>query len=138
MNIENVEASFFRHLYEQLEIPYGISLFEEINRQDFSEYQEWIVVQPLANPLGNQPKQTFLLHAAVQKSGSAERVRLSRLVDKVLASIDQGTRIDTYDYTTGELIGEMEVSEASLSPVMPHASGGSFRSITVGVVYACN
>jgi hypothetical protein len=136
MKLENVEASLFRYLYEQLEVVHGIRLMEAINLDNFDDLAEWVVVAPLSNVLGFQPKQLFFLHAAVQKVGDDESIRLARLVDKVLSVMDQGTRIDAYDVATGELTGEMEVSDMSISPVLRHASGGSFRSITIGVVYA--
>ena len=138
MTITNVEVSFYRYLYEQLEVPYGIKLFESTNLTDFSECEEWVVVDPLSNPLGQQPKQLYFLHAAVQKGGAEERLQLSRLVDKVVATVEQGSRIDVYDYDTELIVGEMEICEVSMSPIMQHTSGGSYRSITLGVVYACN
>jgi hypothetical protein len=136
MKLTDVEASFFRYLYENLEVTDGIKVLEDINLQDFSGMVRWVVVDSLSNRLGPQPVQLYFLHIAVQKQGALAKAALVELVNKVVEVIDEGTSITVYDYATGLEIGEMEVSETSLSPVMPHFSGGTFRSMTVGVVYA--
>lgn len=135
MKLQDVEASFLRHLYENLTVTNNIKVFENINQIDFSALEKWIAIDSLTNSLGNEPKQLFFVHCAVQKGLKNEKSILAALVDLAVGFLEQGTRITAYDYTTGLSIGEMEVCEASLSPVLQHAGGGSFRSITIGLVY---
>lgn len=136
MRLADIESSFLRHLYENLEVASGIKIFEHTNQIDFTTFTRWVVLDTLSNSLGNQPKQLWFVHCAVQKGLKHEKAELTSLVDTVLDVVDQGTRFMIYDDEgTGDPIGEMEVCEASLSPVLQHAGGGSFRSITVGLVY---
>lgn len=136
MTLTDIEASFFRYLYEQLEVPYGIRVFEDITLEAYDGLQKWVVIESLTNPTGPQPKQLYFLHLATQKNGKYSKEELIRLVDRAISVIDKGTTIVVYDYDTGLEIGGMEVCETSLSPVMPHFSGGAFRTLTVGVTYA--
>lgn len=152
MSIANLEASVFKYLYDELEVGKSIRIFDDVNLESFKTLTEWVVFETLTNPLGDQPKQLFFLHASLQKGLKRERILLARLVDKVLDKVAKGTRLPLYDFdayetelaaaqvgdppVTPRQIGEMEVTENSLSPVMHHISGGVFRSITIGVVYA--
>lgn len=136
MTLTDVEASFYRYLYENLEVPYDIRILEDITLQEYDGLSKWVVIDSLPNTLGVQPKQMYFLHIATQKAMKNAKEELLRLVDQVLAVIKLNTVITVYNYDTGEEIGGMLVSERSLGPVMPHFSGGTFRSLTVGVVYA--
>lgn len=138
MNLGNIEASFFRYLYEQLEVPHGVSILEDINLEDFEGYTKWVVIDSLTNPLGPAPKQLYFLHIAVQKGLKNGKVDLINLCDLVDSVVNEGTEIQVYDVETEEAVGVMTVSETSLSPVMAHFSGGMFRSMTVGIVYVGN
>jgi hypothetical protein len=136
MDLTHIEASFFKYLYENLELTDQIKILEDIRLQDFEGLTKWVVIDSLTNRLGDQPKQLWFLHIAVHKAMAHTKVELIRLCDKVEKLLDVGTEIQVYDYDSHEAIGTMTVSETSLSPAMPHFSGGMFRSMTVGVVYA--
>lgn len=138
MSITNLEVSFYRYLYEQLEVAKGIRLFEAVDLEAFTALTEWIVIETLTNPLGAAPKQLYFLHISLQKGMKNEKILLSRLIDKVVAAVNNGVRFPIYDYDTAEQIGQAEIIETSLSPMMNHVSGGCFRSLTVGVAYAGN
>jgi len=135
MTLTDVEASFFRYLYEQLEVPLGIRVFEDITLEEYADLEKWVVIETLTNITGYQPKQLYFIHMATQNNGKRSKEVLIRLVDQVMQVINKGTTIVVYDYDDGQEIGGMEVQETSLSPVMPHFSGGAFRSLTVGVTY---
>lgn len=136
MTLTQIEASFFRYLYEELEVGLGIQVLEDINLRDFTGMSRWVVVDTLSNKQGEQPKQIFFLHIATQEQGAKAKEVLTALTDSVTEAVNPGVAIPVYNTLTGLEIGGMEVSETSLSPVMPHASGGLFRSLTVGIVYA--
>lgn len=136
MTLTDIEASFFRYLYEQLEVPYGIRVLEDITLEEYADLEKWVVIESLTNPTGDQPKQIWFAHIATQKNGKFSKETLIRLVDQVTKVLKKFTTITVYSYDTGLEIGGMEVCETSLSPVMPHFSGGAFRTLTVGVTYA--
>ena len=137
MRLTDIEASFFRYLYENLKVvPPGIQILEAINLDDFSGMSKWVVIDSLTNNTGPQPKQNYFLHIAVQETGADGKEELIRLVDIVMTKLYPLAIIPVYDYDTGTKLGDMEVSDTSLSPVMRHRSGGLFRSMTVSVVYA--
>lgn len=131
----DVEASFHRHLYETLEVPLGIKIFESVNQVSFDKYTKWVVIDTLTNILGAEPKQLFFVHVATQKGLKNEKSELLALVDSVMVILEQGTRINMYAASTGLEIGEMEICDLSLSPVLQHPGGGAFRSFTVALVY---
>lgn len=135
INTSDVEASFHRHLYETLEVPLGIKIFESVNQVSFDKYTKWVVIDTLTNILGAEPKQLFFVHVATQKGMKNEKSELSALVDSVMVILEVGTRINRYDATTGVEVSEMEISDLSLSPILQHPGGGAFRSFTVGLVY---
>jgi hypothetical protein len=135
LTLHQVESALLRHLHEQLEVPLGIKIFESVFYVDFTTYTKWVVIDYLSNVLGPQAKQLLFLHIAVKKQGQNEAEELAKLVDSVYSVVDQGTRFAVYNYTTGAVIGETEVCEVSLSPVMQHQGGGSYRSLTLGLVY---
>lgn len=134
-SLENLEASLQRYLYTNLELAKSIKVFESVNQVDFTSFTKWVVIDTLTNNLGAEPKQLIFLHIATQKGLKNEKAELTKLVDTVLGIIDFGFRIDVYSYTTGLVIGEMEVSDASLSAVMQHPGGGAFRTLSLGLVY---
>ena len=131
----DLEASFFRYLYETLEVAHGVTILDDITLRDYDGLSKWVVIDSLTNNIGPQPKQLYFLHIAVQKGGENEKDDLIRLVDLVMQVIYYGAAIPVYSYASGEVIGGTQVVETSLSPVMPHFSGGKYRSMTVGLVY---
>lgn len=136
MYTADIESSLFKALYDTLEVPHGIRVVEDIAYVDFTSYSTWVVIDSLTNTTGPLPKALYFLHIAT-KGGNLNDVQfLNRAVDKVLAVISEGARLSVYDDSSGALIGEMEVSESSLSPVIKHPNGGNYRSLTVGLVYA--
>ena len=136
MNISDIESSLFRFLYNNFEVPLGIKIFESVFYVDFKAYDKWIVVDSLTNSTGGVPKASFFLHLSIKNGLLNEKVVLNRLIDTVTQLINPGFRIDVYDDATGLPKGEMEVSETALLPVLQHAGGGSFRSLSVELVYA--
>jgi len=136
MTISDVESSLFKFLYDTFEVAQGIKIFENTNYVDFTTFNEWIVVDTLSNTTGSVPRANYFLHISIKNGLRNEKATLNRLVDKVCKEINPGRRFLVYDDTTGVLKGEMEVCETSLIPVLQHAGGGSFRSLTVGIVYA--
>ena len=136
MKLTDIEASFFRYLYENLEVAKSVKVLEDINLQDFEGMTKWVVIDPLTNSMGDQPKGMYFLHIAVRESGALAKEELIKLVDTVYDVINKGVVIPVYSYSTGVQLGAMEICETNLSPMMPHFSGGIFRSMTVGVVYA--
>jgi hypothetical protein len=136
MNISSIESSLFKILYDSLEVPFSIKIVENATYIDFKTYSTWIAIDSLTHSTGSIPKALYFLHIAT-KDGKANDIQvLNRVVDKVLAVINQGARINVYDDSSEALIGEMEVCETSLSPVIKHPAGGNYRSLTVGLVYA--
>lgn len=136
MRISDIESSLYKKLYDSLEVPFGIKVVENITYVDFTTYNAWLVIDTLTHTTGSVPKALYFLHIA-SKDGNYNDVQiLNRLVDKVLDVVNQGARIDVFDDSSGALIGEMEVCESSLSPVIKHPNGGNYRSLTVGLVYA--
>jgi hypothetical protein len=136
MNLASVESSLYKFLYDNFEVNLGIKIFENVNYVDFEAYDKWIVIDTLSNTTGSVPKANYFLHLSIKNGLLNEKVVLNRLCDSVTALITQGARIDVYDDETEELVGEMEVCETSLVPVLQHIGGGSYRSLTVGLVYA--
>ena len=136
MTLEQIEASFLRHLYTNLEVSQGVKIFEETNQVDFTSFENWVVIDTLSNSSTEQPKQLWFLHCALQKGLKNEKANLIKLVDKVMPLVQRYTGIPVYDVVSGAQIGAMMVCEVSLSPVMRHPGGGAFRSITVGAVYS--
>lgn len=137
MTLSQIESSFFKYLYETLQTPLGITVIESINLKNFDGFTKWVVIDSLSNSLEpGQPKQLFFLHISVQKGLKNENVLLTQTVDAVLNVVDTGTRMDVYDLTTRQVIGEMEITERSLSPVYEHRNGGAFRSLTIGIAYS--
>lgn len=136
MNIlTNVEASLYRYLYENLTVPDGVKIFEDVVSVDFVSYTEWVVIDSLSNSLGDQPNQLYFLHIAQQKSSPNSKEALIRLVDKVVTLFEGGNEIALYDYDSGAQIGAMTVARASLQPVRQHREGGSYRPLSIEIVY---
>ena len=135
MTIEDVEASFFKYLYDELEVSHGVAILEDINLASFDGMEKWVVIDSLSNPLGAEPKQIYFLHIAVQKGMKRSKALLNSLVSLVDSVVNKGVAIAVYDSDTTAEIGGMTVSKTSLSPVLPHYSGGMFRSMTVEIVY---
>jgi hypothetical protein len=135
MNIEDVEASMVRYLYENLQIPYGIKVYEDLIDQDFGAYDQWVVVDTLTNSGGYQPIQHYFIHAAVKNKGAGQKQELNVLTDRVNSVLSLGTTITLYSYSSGQQLGYMTVSEINLSPVMQHSSGGAYRPLAVSIVY---
>lgn len=137
MTQTDFEASIFRYLYENLEVPYGIKIYEDKNVVDYTAQEEWVVIDSLTTlRLDTQPKALYFFHCAIQKGLNNGKEKLTRLLDKVIPLMRVNSRIVLYDYDSGDQIGEAEVCENSLSPILQHPGGGSFRSITAGVIYA--
>lgn len=136
MNISSVESSIRKILYDNFEVPHGIKVFENIYYQDFETYDQWLVIDSLSHSTGPLPKALYFIHISIKNGLANEKVVLNRLTDLVCSVINPMARFDVYDDVTYQRIGEMEVSETSLSPVLQHAGGGSFRSLTVGFVYS--
>lgn len=136
MRTADIESSLFKVLYDTLEVPHGIRVVEDISYVDFETYTTWVVIDSLTNTTGATPKALYFLHIATKDGNLNDIQILNRVVDKVLDVISEGARLSVYDDSSGALIGEMEVSDASLSPVIKHPNGGNYRSLTVGLVYA--
>lgn len=136
MNTASVESSLFKYLYEKLEDPFEIKIVENIAYIDFSTYNSWVVIDQLTHTTGSIPKALYFLHIASKDGNLNDTQILNRLVDKVLAVVNEGCRIDVFDDSSEVLLGDMEVCETSLSPVIKHPNGGNYRSLTVGLVYA--
>lgn len=136
MNISSVESSLFKFLYESFEVPLGIHIFENTYYVDFDSYDKWIVMDSLHHTMGSVPRANYFLHLSIKNGLLNEKVVLNRFCDAVTKLVNEGKRIAVYDDETAELVGEMEVCETSFSPVLQHSGGGSYRSLTVGLVYA--
>lgn len=136
MNISSVESSLFKFLFDNFEATEGIKIFESVYYVDFDTFDKWIVIDSLSNTAGSVPKANYFLHLSIKNGLLNEKVILNRLCDSVTKLLSEGTRIDVYDDETEVLVGELEVCETSLAPVMQHMGGGSFRSLSLGVVYA--
>lgn len=139
MNLLDLEMSLHRYLYENLELTQNIKIQQDINKVDYDSFDQWVVVDSLTNRLGPNPKQLWFLHCAVKQGQKNEKIILTQLVDSVLSLFDSGDgalRIPAYSYSTGNVIGELEVTSCSLSPVLPHKGGGAMRSMTLEMVYA--
>lgn len=135
MTFEDVEASVVRHLYEKVQLPYGVKVYEDLISQDFVSYSEWVVIDSLSNPLGAEPVQHYFIHIAIQNEAPNAKQKLNVLTDKVVSALDFGTEIKLYSYVTRQLIGYMTVSDASISPVTQHKGGGMMRSLAISIVY---
>ena len=136
MKIADTESSLLKFLYDKFEVLLGIKVFESVYYVDFETYDKWIVIDSLSASTGGVPKANYFLHLSIKNGLINEKVVLNRLCDTVTALISEGTRINVYSDATGLLIGEMEVTDTSLVPVLQHAGGGSYRSLSVGIVYA--
>lgn len=135
MTIEDIEASVMRHLYEKVQLPYGIKVYEDLTSQDFNAHTEWVVIDSLTNQLGAEPVQHYFIHIAIQNEAPNAKQKLNVATDKVVSMMNEGTEIKLYSYVTKNLIGYMTVSDASLSPVTQHKGGGMMRSLAVSIVY---
>jgi len=136
MNTASIESSLYKYLYDSLEVPFGVKIFESTFYLNFENFTKWVAIDTLSNSAGAVPRALFFLHIAVKDTGVHDTQILNRLVDSVTNVVNYGTRIDIYDDNTGILAGEAEVSDTSLSPIVKHPTGGSYRSLTVGLVYA--
>lgn len=136
MKIADVESSIFKFLYDNFEVLSGIKVFESVYYVDFETYDKWIVIDSLSHTTGSIPTAHYFLHLSIKNGLLNEKVVLNRLCDEVTKLINPGTRIDVYSDATGILIGEMEVTDTGLVPVLQHAGGGSYRSLSVSFVYA--
>lgn len=136
MNTASIESSLYKYLYEQLEVPHSVKIFESTFYLNFDTYSAWVAIDSLSNSGGALPKALFFLHVAVKDTGANDVQALNRLVDLVSSVVNYGTRLDVYNDATGILAGEAEVVQTSLSPIVKHPTGGSYRSLTVGLVYA--
>lgn len=136
MRTSDVQSSLYKYLYEKLEDPFGIKIVENISYVDFSICNAWLVIDSLTHTTGSIPKALYFLHIASKDGNSNDIQVLNRLVDKVLDVVNEGCRIDVFDDSSEVLLGDMEVCETSLSPVVKHPNGGNYRSLTVGIVYA--
>lgn len=135
MKLQDIESSFFRYLYENLEVAESIKVFESIYLQDFDSFTKWCVIDSLSNSMNAQPVQLYFLHCSVQKAEKNQKEVLIDLVDKVYSLVSKGTRITVYDYPSEDVIGELEVTKVQLGPVLQHAGGGALRSITVAIAH---
>jgi len=136
MNIASVEASLHKFLFDNFEILLGIKVFESVYYVDFENYNSWIVIDSMGHTTGPIPRADFYLHLSLKNGLANEKALLNRLIDAVTSVINPYTLIDVYDDATEELLGQMEVVETSLLPVLQHAGGGCYRSLAVGLVYA--
>jgi hypothetical protein len=136
VNISSLESSFFKLLYETFEVPFGIKIFESVYYVDFTTYDNWIVIDSLSHTTGSVPKAQFFLHLSIKNGLMNDKVVLNALIDKVTAAINQGFRFNCYDSVTALLIGEAEIADTNLAPALLHMGGGSFRSLSVEIVYA--
>ena len=134
VGLDDVEASLFKYLYDTLEVEKGIAVHDSITLEDFSAFTKWVVMDTLNTYVGAQPKTLYFLRAAVQHGMKNESTELASLVDTVVNEVD-GANVPIYDYETEELVGNMNITVDSISPAIPHSSGGSFRSITLTVTY---
>lgn len=135
MTLEDVEASLVRHLYERVQLPYNVKVYEDLFEVDFDNYPEWVVIDSLSNTLGAEPVQHYFIHIAIQNEAPNSKQKLNVLTDKVVNELNEGTEIKAYSYVTKTLIGYMTVSNCSLSPVTKHKGGGMMRSLAVDIVY---
>ena len=135
MTISDIESSLFKYLYDNFEVPLSIKIFESVYYVDFDTFDRWVVMDSLSHSTGPLPKGNFFLHISIKNGLLNDKVVLNRLVDTVTSLIYQGVGIPVYSDATGVYIGDMEVCETNLVPVLQHAGGGSFRSLTVGVLY---
>jgi hypothetical protein len=136
MTITDIERSFFKVLYDSFEASQGIKIFDSVYYVDFETFTKWIVVESLSHTTGPVPRANFNLHISTKKGLRNEKNELLRLIDAVCAVINQGARFNTYSDSTGTINGEMEVCFTALLPIMQHGGGGSFRTLSVGIVYA--
>lgn len=135
MTLSDLEGSVYKYLYENLEIPHGVKIIEDITLENYDGLQRWVVIDSLTGTDGPQPKEFFYLHAAVQHGQMHSKKDLTALVDLVRSLVNEGVVIPVYNIDTFAYLGECEVTETSRSPVFLHPNGGLFRSITVGLVY---
>lgn len=136
MTISDIDRSLFKFLYDTFEVPKGIKIFDNVHYVDFTTFDKWIVVDTLSNSTGSVPRANYYLHISLKNGLRNEKLVLNRFVDEVCAQLNPMRRLNVYDDLTGTLKGEMEVCETSLTPILQHSGGGSFRSLAVGFVYA--
>jgi len=132
----DIESSLLKYLYDSLEGPYGIKIFESVFYVDFTSFDKWIVIDSLSNSVGSTPRANFALHISIKNGLRNAPVVLTQLVDKVLKLFPQYQRISVYDGILGTVNGEMELCAAGLLPTQRHAGGGEFRTLNISVVYA--
>ena len=130
---ENVDASLYKYLTEQT--PVGVRVFDDVISEDFDTANQWIVIDTLSDNAGEQPKQNYFLHIAQQKNAPNSKSILSKLVGAIYSIVDEGSMIPLYDVETELELGQMRVSNCTVSPMMIHKAGGSMRTISLGIVY---
>lgn len=139
MDITSLEASFKKYLRDNLEVAQGIKVFDDVNKVDPLAQTQWVVIDPLRTDPNILGRSLYFLQIAVQKQDTNERLNLNKLVSKVCAVVNEGVNIDGYDFATGLLDGScLSILDTSLSPVLVHSGGGSFRSLTVDILYNGN
>ena len=131
----NVEASLLRYLFENLTVPHGVKIFEDIYSQDFDRFEKWVVIDTLSGTLGVQPKQHFFIHVATQKAAPNAKEALTRLFGMVAVLLTEGTEVLLYDYDTNTIIGSMFVLNPSATPIMQHKGGGNMRTLSLALTY---
>jgi hypothetical protein len=136
MNLSEVEGSLLRFLYDNFELPHEITIVEDTTTQDYTHLKRWIAIDTLSNRIGDQPKQNYFLHIAVQKQGALAKSELHKLVDLVVnTTMTAGTQIPVYAELDGSEIGVAQLVSPGLSPILAHFSGGMYRSFSFGLVY---
>lgn len=135
MKITDVERSLFKYLYDNLEVPSGIKIFDSVFYVDFTSHDKWVVLDPLSNSNTSTPRANFSLHISIKNGLRNASIILSRLVDTVSALFPEYKRIAVYSDQSGTLCGEMEVCALGLLPTQKHVGGGEFRTLSVSVVY---
>lgn len=136
LTITDIESSILKYLYDSLEVPHSIKIFESVFYVNFMSFDKWVVIDSLSNNAGSTPRANFALHISTKNSLINAPIVLTALVDQVLELFPQYKRLDVYDGTTGVLKGEMELCASGLLPTQRHAGGGEFRTLNISVVYA--
>jgi hypothetical protein len=134
-SLSAVEASFLRYLYENLEVPHGVTIFEDLTSADFSSEGKWVVIDTLANSLGGAPRQSYFLHVATHKSAPNPKAALTALVDLVKDLVEMGQEITLYNPDTDAVIGTLHVVQHSTGPVLQHKGGGGMRTLNIALAY---
>lgn len=136
MKIADIESSLFKFLYDNFEVPLGIKVFESVYYVDFESFDQWIVIDSLSHSTGSIPEAHYFLHLSLKNGLLNEKVKLNRLCDTITQFVYPGAGIEVYSDATGLLLGGMQITDTSLVPVLQHSGGGSYRSLSVGIVYA--